>query len=205
MNTIKVYSPAELKESFPEGFEKAHNRWMDGISDIPWADEIMDSLKGLFKATNGIRLTDWSIGAYSPESYVKFYFHQRFYLGGKFYDLEELTGKRAHNWIKANILDDAKIKRVTYSRKHGGRGWRYDITKKDGTPWSCEFTGVCYDHDFIESLLDDTRKGYTLHDAFRGLADTARILMERELDDLMSEESFLMQDHLQYTAEGRLV
>ena len=56
METIEVYSANELKEKFPEGFEYAHEKWQNNhSSDIFWTDEIMDSLKGIFKAS-GIKL-----------------------------------------------------------------------------------------------------------------------------------------------------
>lgn len=195
MKSITVYTPAELKESFPDAFEYAHKKWAESQDEIFWADEIMDSMKGLFKEA-GIHLYDWSIGAYNPENRVRFSLRMEY---------EDLQGMAANAWIKANILNDAKFKRVKYNKKHGGKGWRYDITKKNGEAWSCEFTGYCADHDFIESLLDDIKHGCTLKDALHNLADTAGKLFEQELEYQVSEEEFLMQDHLEFTEDGRMV
>ena len=100
-------------------------------------------------------------------------------------------------WIKDNVIDGAKFKRVnyTYENEAGCKvsGWRYDLTKKNGESWSCEFTGVCYDHDFLDSLLDDIKSGCTLQEAFCNLASTYQKLLNNEIEDQMSESYFV--DH----------
>ena len=187
MKTIKVYSASELKESFSEGFESAHKSWReDHASDIFWQDEIIDSMKKLFEKS-GVNLQNWSIG--DSNSWLKCEF------SGYEYDSDEdnsistgdLTGNQAYAWIKENLIDGAKFKRVNYKYENeSGRkvsGWRYDLTKKNGESWSCEFTGVCYDHDFIDSLLDDIKSGCTLHEAFYNLADKAEELINNEIED----------------------
>lgn len=205
MNTITVYSASELKEKFPDGFEKALKNWQDHASDeIFWSDEIIDSMKSLFYAS-GVNLINWSIGAYSPCT-VRFEMPE----DGEDYinALEDYTGQKAYNWIKKNVLDGSKFKRITYNKKLGGKGWRYDITKTDGSSWSCGFTGYCSDHDFIESLLDDIRGGCTLSDAFHNLADTAGHLLESECEYQQSEEYFLDNadaNEYQYTENGQMI
>ena len=204
MDTIKVYSASELKEQFPEGFEKAYKNWQDHqAGDIFWSDEIMDSLKAIFKVSD-INLINWSIGMDS-ESWVRFEMPEDDEWDNL---IENYTGQKAYNWIKENVLDGAKFKRVTYNNKDGGKGWRYDITKVNGQPWSCEFTGYCADHDFIESLLDDVRTGSTLSDAFHGLADCAMRLLEQESEDQNSEDYFLDfadANDFQFTEDGLMI
>lgn len=180
MDTINVYTAEELKEKFPQGFENALSHWQNNQDEIFWQDEIMDSLKAVFKKA-GIHLNDWSISDSSP-SYVRFAMDEE----------GEITGQKAYRWIKENILDGATFRRVTYSKKHGGKGWRYDIFKADGNYWQ-GLTGYCADNDFVESLLDDIRGGCTIKDALNNLADCAGHLFEQELENQRSEEFFL--DH----------
>jgi hypothetical protein len=68
----------------------------------------------------------------------------------------------------------------------------------------CPFTGVCFDEDFIESLLKDIKQGESLGDAYQNLALVAGKLMESEIEQVNSEENFLEQEHL-YTIDGRMV
>ena len=187
--TIKTYTASELKEQFPEGLENALEHWREDQTEIFWTDEIVESLKGLFKKA-GINLINYEIGAYSP-SWVRFEMPE----DGEDYlnPLEDYAGQKAYNWIKSNILDGAKFKRVTYNKKYGGKGWRYDLTKKDGKAWSCGFTGYCADDDYLDSLLDDIRGGCTLSEALHNLSDCAAHLLESEQKDQASEEYFI--DH----------
>lgn len=195
MDTIKVYSASELKELFPEGFESAHKSWCeDHASDIFWQNEIIESMKALFEKS-GVNLRDYSIG--DSNSWLKCE------ISSYEYDSDEdnsigtgdLTGNQAYAWIKENLIDGAKFKRVNYKYENeSGRkvsGWRYDLTKVNGESWSCEFTGVCYDHDFIDSLLDDIKSGCTLHEAFCNLASEAQKLTNNEIEDQMSESYFV--------------
>lgn len=211
MNTIKVYSASELKDLFPEGFESAHTNWeRDHATDIFWSDEIIDSMKAIFKAC-GVNLINYSVSD-SNSSWVKFtiptYWSE---LAGHDILVDDYSGRRALNWVK-DALELGSVKRVKYLYKNeSGRkvnGIRYDVTKEDGQDWSCEFTGVCYDHDFLDSLLEDIHNGQTLSDAFHGLADKAEKLLEAEYRDQMSESYFV--DHAdsneyQYTESGVMV
>lgn len=208
-NTIVVYSARELKELFPEAYEKVLERYRNDETEIFWQDEIIDSLKATFKQA-GITLTDYSLGAYD-RSFVRFTPPEYLVDYGDtdgYEDASDLTGKRAQNWIKAHVLDGASYKRVTYDKRKGGKGWRYDIVKCDGKDWSCEFTGYCADHDFIESLLDDIRTGCTLSEAFHNLADVCTHLLEQEYEYQTSEECFLETaeaNEWKYTEYGRMI
>jgi hypothetical protein len=211
MDTIKIYSASELKESFPKGFERAYKSWQeDHASDIFWTDEIMDSLKATFKKC-GVNLINWEISDSSP-CFVKFtiptYYSE---LADCDMLVDDYTGRRATNWIKTE-LGLKTTKRVKWSAKdENGRkisGIRYDITKTDGKDWSCEFTGVCYDHDFIESLLEDIHNGQTLSESFHGLADKAGKLFENEYRDQMTESYFIAHadaNGFKYTESGIMI
>lgn len=124
---------------------------------------------------------------------------------------DDLTGKKAYNWIKENVLDGAKFKRVQFTYKDNGRkirGWRYDITKKNGESWSCEFTGYCADHDFVESLLDDIKGGCTLLESFLNLATCYEKLLNAEIEDQMSESYFIdhaESNNYQFTEDGLMI
>lgn len=196
---VKIKTVDELT---PEEFRRAHQKWNDNTSDIPWADETYDSLKKLFEKCQGITLKDWSLGAYHQGCYVKFQFHQE--------EAADLCGARALAWIENNLLAglripaaaplvdvlDEKGKRIRKGRyyfiKAGGnlaedaRGRRGAV----GEMPACPLTGYCADDDLIEALLKDIKDGMSLRDAFRGLADEVRRLLESEDEYQRSEEAF---------------
>ena len=71
--------------------------------------------------------------------------------------------------------------------------------------WSCEFTGYCADHDFLESLFDCIYDGMNIEDAFRNLADVAGKMFEQEYEYMISEECFLETadcNDWKYTEDG---
>lgn len=204
--TIKVYTAQELKEKFPEAFEKAHENFKDDVRNdpyLPWQEEIMDSMKATFKNA-GVTLHDWSIGAYSP-SYVKFsiptYWSE---LAEEDLLVDDYEGKLAYNWLK-EAFDLKSYKRVVFKNHLGKPAHRYDFKKLDGTDWSCEFTGYCADHDYLESLFDCIHNGMSLHDAFSNLGDVTRKLFENEYEYQQSEEYFFEEasaNGYEYTEEG---
>lgn len=194
--TIIVYTPSELKESHPDGFEKALDWWRSTNNDeIPWRGEIMASFEAIFKAS-GIHIRDWSInGDYPSQSYVRFDF-RGFYNSG----VEDLTGNRALAWIENNLLYDLREKRTFINRVKKYEHW-YDFTKYGEIP-SCPFTGYCADEDFIESLLKSIKSGDTLGEAYSDLAHVAGKMLESEIEYQNSEECFLEQEHLEFTEDG---
>lgn len=62
--TIHIYSFAELSE---EAKEKARNWWRNGF-EYAWHDESLASVKA-FCEHFGVKLKEWSIGAYCPFEY----------------------------------------------------------------------------------------------------------------------------------------
>lgn len=200
---IRVYTAAELKRKNPQAFEKALEHFRSHNDEIPWQGEIIDSLKALFKHTNGIsNLRDWSIDAYGY-SYVKFEFDQD-EAGG-------LTGNRALAWLENNLLGDLRIKFMPYGRidkEHHWKSSRAELSKygqyyRPGMIRPCPFTGVCFDEDYIESLQKSIKAGDTLKDAFAELADVAAKLFQAEIEYQNSEEYFLeSESDAQYTIDG---
>lgn len=177
---IKVYTAKELKEKFPEGFKRAFDRYREDVSSTAgfWVDEIMDSLKGLFKAS-GITLKDWSIGPHSY-SYVKF----------DMGDAGRLEGSRAMAWLENNLLSSL---RIPYTGKRRWELGKYGEAYRPGKVKPCPFTGYCADDDFLKALQENVRQGMSLKDAFKNMAGIASNLMEKEYEHEQSEECFL--DH----------
>lgn len=203
---ITVYSASELKEKFPDAFDKAYEEFKRDISNdpyLPWQDEIMGSMKSCIKAA-GVTLNDWSIGAYSY-CYVKVsiptYWSE---LADNDILVEDLEGRKAFNWLK-NAFDLKSAKRVKYTNHLGKPAYRHDFTKLDGKSWSCEFTGVCFDHDFLESLFECIHDKMSLGDAFNNLADVAGKLFEQEYEGQLEEDYFLEHadaNDYEYTEDG---
>ena len=188
MKTITVYTPQELKEHFPDSFDRAYENFQSSVDYIPWMDEIMESLKEVFKQS-GINLIDWSIGVYDC-SYVRF-------------DLEEdvgyLSGPRAMAWLENNLLGDL---RIPWKGEKRTKVRKYGACYRPGKISPCPLTGFCFDEDFLESLQENINDGMCLQDAYSNLADVARKAMELELAYMLSEDYFLLSDHLEYTKDG---
>lgn len=192
---IKVYTVKELKKKYPDGFARALKDHCEEVErcGIHWNDEVMDSLKGLFKAA-GIKLTDWKIGAYS-------YSHVKFDMG----DAAELDGRRAWAWLENNLFSAL---RVPY---RGPARWdvaKYGEHYRPGMIKPCPFTGVCFDDDFLDQLRANVRAGMNLEDAFSDMADVARRIMEKEYEAEQSEEYFIDEaeaNEYEFKASGERV
>lgn len=209
MKTVKLYTPIELKKKYPEGYENALEWFRSDQGEIPWQGEIMDSFKAVFERS-GLELRDWSIsGDYPSSSWVKFHFPY-FYAA---YGAKDLTGQRALAWLENNLLSQFRYKDgIQYIKE---RVWRAECVKnprrsdgvfihKAGELKSCPLTGVCFDEDFIQSLLKDIKDGCTLGEAYKNLAYVAGKLFEQEIEYQNSEENFLEQE-LTFTKDGHYV
>lgn len=191
MKTIRTYTAKELKKKYPDAFERAHKRHAEGIDEIPWQDETMDSLKAVFKAAH-IDLKDWSIGAYC-------YSYVRFDMG----DAGNLTDQRAAAWLENNLYGPLRIKPGI---KDIAKRVRYGY--KVGTVPPCPFTGYCADDAMLDALNKSISRGDSLAGAFGDLASVAQGILENELDYTQSEESFLEDSAANdwyYTADGTQV
>jgi hypothetical protein len=210
MKTIELYTPQELKEANPKGFEKAHQNYNYEDTEIPWQSEIVDSLKAIIKES-GLALRDWSISGDCPsQSWLKVDMES---------DVANISGQRALAWLENNLLSDLRIPFIPmftrfqlpdgswteHQPTRRGELAQYGEYYRPGMIKPCPFTGVCFDEDFIEALVKAVKDGDTLEDAYRGLAQVAGKLFEQEIEQAQSEETFLEQDHLLYTFEGKFV
>ena len=191
MKTIEVYTPAELKERYPEGFEKAHSDYNYNNIEIPWSDDTIESMKQVFKAAN-IALRDWSIDGNNPCcSYVKF-------------DIEtatgELTGQRAIAWLENNLFWSL---RTPWGLKHIKDRVRYKHPA--GSISECPLTGYCADDDYLDALTKEILEGATIEESFQRLANVAGKILEGEIEYMESEEYFLENDCMEYTKDGKRI
>ena len=69
MRTISVYKFEELSdESKKHAFEEYRNT----NTEVFWAQETIDSLKGLFANCSGVKLKDYSLGEYHSSIDIEF-------------------------------------------------------------------------------------------------------------------------------------
>lgn len=211
---IDVYTIEELKKQFPDAYDKAYEEFKKDISNdpyLPWQEEIMGSMKAIIKHS-GFTLRDWEIGAYCYSSvkieyldtYIPIIDEDGFETEEEDrVDVGELCGKDAKKYI-FDALDIKSAKKVFFEYD-GKKHHRWDAIQKNGKDWSCELTGVCFDHDFLHHILDELESGETIADAYRGLADVARKLFEDEYESQLTEEYFLEEasnNNYEYTEEG---
>lgn len=201
MRQVTLYTARELKEQFPDAYERLLGRKLaDEFDDDMFShylNEMMDSIKGLFAKCSGVKLVDWSIGAYNRGNHIKVEFAED--------AAANLSGPRAMAWIENNLLYALRNKWKPISKQPKAE-WEYRKWYKPGHISDCPFTGMCYDCDILESLLKDIRDGETLKDAFRGIADAAEKTLEGEYDYLRSreyiEERLLDDDFHEYDEHG---
>ena len=175
--TLKLYSINELSE---ESKQKAIEIYRENNTEVFWANETLDSLKGLFNACNGIKLKDYSLGEYN--SSLKIEFSQD--------EVEDLTGKRAFAWLENNLLSYLRIPFHSLSDKDSKRRKlsQYGRYYRAGMIKPCPLTGYCADEDFLDSLKKDIKSGMTLGDSFRGLADEYQKIINNEIEHQNSDE-----------------
>ena len=170
--TINIYSYAELSE---EAKENALQNYRGKHNEIFWQEEILESLKGLFKNCSDISLKDYSLGEYN--SWIKVEFTNE--------EVENFTGKRAMAWIENNLLSNIRISYYGEKRKElrqYGSGYYANKIKP------CPFTGVCYDEDFLDCLLKDIKEGCDLETSFKELATAYKKIINNEWEYQNSEE-----------------
>lgn len=201
---ITIYKFNELSE---EAKQKAITHYRDHNDEIFWQDEILESLKTLFKFCDGVKLEDWSLGL--NNSYISVSFSND--------ETEELTGKRAFAWVENNLFYKLRYKAgIKYQKE---RVWILDVVKHCTNPKgvfiyqigylkSCPFTGVCFDEDFIESLRNDIKNGCDLKTAFEGLATTYQKILNAEYDYQNSDEYIsenLEANEYEYNEDGNKI
>jgi len=205
METVNVYTIKELKEEFPEEYNKAFGKFQqEQYEDIPWRNELLGSFTKTFEMA-GVNLQNYSLGL--SQSSVRFtmptYWSE---LAECDMLVEDYTGQRAKNWLKG-AFEIHSVKLVHYKGDKGKSCKRYDFRNGDGTYWE-GFTGYCADYDFVESLFMEINDGETLEDAFRNLAYVYEKLLNAELEYNQSEENFLEMCEIndwKFLEDGRLM
>lgn len=186
----KVYKFEELSD---EAKEKARAWWCKDETFDWLIDEGADSLKGLFKAA-GIRLTEWSLGAYRRDAYVSF----------DMGNAGELKGKRAIAWLENNLFGPLRLTRsdlLKTWREHGQTfGYRVGMVKP------CPFTGVCYDDDLLIAVQNHAKNGETLSDAFKMAAEDLARTIEKEIEARQEDDAvdeMIIANENEFTEDGK--
>jgi hypothetical protein len=181
MKQITVYS---IKELEGEAKKRAISDYKSILDECFWdsGNDIVDSYKSCLKAFN-ITLKNYSIGAYDRGTFARLDIDD---------NIKELRGARALSWLENNGLNDLRITRKQYLERRGdffsfGKLYRVGCIKP------CPFTGICYDDDFLDSLINDVKSGSALEDAFNGLLSTCTKLLESE-SDYRSSEEYIMEE-----------
>jgi len=171
----RVYTFKELPEDVQERLIENERNIRANDYDIPWCDEVFDSLKALVKAT-GYTIKDYEISQEAYRSYIRI----------DELPCDELTGKRALAWLENQVLSPLRIP------FNGARRWelaKYGAYYRAGMVNPCPFTGACFDEDLLDALRKDLVSGTSVREAVEGLADTAAHLIESQIEDYCSEES----------------
>jgi hypothetical protein len=159
MKTINVYQFNELSEKSKEYAIEQYKE--NHISDDFYQSEIIDCLITLLNTCDNLKIKNYSLGNY--HSYLNIDFN--------YDDIEYFTDKRAFCWIENNLL--YKV-RISFTGKKRFELSKYGSYYRAGLIKPCPFTGICYDEDFLESLIDDIKQGCNLKEAFENLAITCQ-------------------------------
>ncbi len=189
--TIECFEYEELSDEAKAIALEEYQKQCDNDGDIPWMDEIMDSMKKLIEMMD-FKLNKWSIGPYAY-SYMN--------VEGKNDSWEDLSGRRAFAFVENHLF---QYLRIPWKGKK-----RWEVAKYKGysagrVP-SCPLTGVCYDDDFIDHLMNQLRDGSTIKEALESLATEASKLMELECENKRSKEYFIdhcVIDNTYFTEDG---
>lgn len=173
--TRTLYTAEELKEKFPEAFEKALADYQEKASgeNCAWSDDICASGKATIAAA-GLTLRDWSIDQSRPSE--SFYRINGFGNDDDNNATGDYTGRKARQWITRAFAPKYKF------------NWRIKRS-----PGDCPFTGYCADDDCIDAIRDSIKAGETLREAFEGLAQVIAKQCASESEYEQTEAYFL--DH----------
>lgn len=198
---VTTYSATELKEQFPDAFERALEKHRNSpyIGD-GWTGEIFDSLKAVLRASD-VTLRDYDLGAYNRGNHIRVSFPHD--------DCEDLSGKRAIAWLENHLFAPLRVSftarnRWELAKYNRGMSERFYMA---GRVKPCPLTGVCFDEDYLDALRASVRNGDTLKEAFQGLADVYAKLIESEIEGASTEEYFIETaeaNDWQFTEDGDL-
>lgn len=170
MKTIqtKIYSYSELS---PVAQERVVEKISDRIANDPddfTLSESLGSLKAVAGAL-GLRLTGWSIGAHNRNNFAKV-------------NSDEAGNKAIAKFVRCLI-------RHGYTRK---KTFRAMLEKGTGSfVGVCGFTGVCFDENVCETILEALLDGENFSKAFSRAADEIGRICEEDLEYRTGKESIL--------------
>lgn len=187
--TINIYKFDELNE---ESKQFAIDKWREiGIDDCS-ADERVKSYELARDIFEQIESIEGEIGGKRLVAYINNNF--------------------SHLWMDQQYIskhEDGKIKNCYYS-------YKYDCTKKKRSNVftannleNCPLTGVCYDHDFLQPIIDflkSPKENYTNQD----LADdfpSYESIADRDIEYLYSDESIMETiecNDYDFTEDGKM-
>jgi hypothetical protein len=199
MEQITVYKFEELPEEIQEKLvaKQVENNQTD--AEIPWSYEIFDSLKELFNKCCKVKLVDWDLGLCNRNNHIKIEFNEE--------STKELTSARALGWLENNLLNNLRITRSRYLAKRKDY-FSYGSSYRVGCIKPGPLTGICYDENYLDDLIEGVKNGLTLYEAFKSLADTYEKLLQQEYDAYTSEEyarEVLLDSDTSYTITGKEV
>jgi hypothetical protein len=174
--TINIYSFNELSN---EAKDHAIQQYRESNTEIFWADETIESLKGLFKNCSCVSLKDWSLG--ESNSWIRVSFTND--------EVEELSGKRAMAWVENHLLSNIRIPCNSFALNGTRKKLaQYGSYYHAGMIKPCPFTGYCADDDFLDDLIKEIKSGTDLKTAFEGLATVYQKIINNEIEYQNSEE-----------------
>lgn len=178
----KLYSFSELS---PEAKARVISREADRIANDPddfTLSESVDSLKAIAFAI-GLRLTDWNIGPYNRNNFCRV-------------NSDESGHKAIAQFVKCLIAHGYQRKPTFKAMLERGTGSFTGI---------CGFTGVCFDEDICEAILEALLDGETMSKAFDRAADKIQDMCEKDLEYRQTEPAILEtldQSAENYTEDG---
>lgn len=176
----ELFSFAELSPEAQDRAIEDYRNDLDSSSEIAWQSEIFDSFKAVYKHA-GITLKDYSLGLHC-HSYVRIDIDD---------NVKMLSGARALAWLENNFLYQFRVTRSEYlkNRKHYfSYGYRVGKIK------DCPMTGICFDEDYIYTLINSIKSGDSLGDCFKyRMPETYCKLLEAEYEYERSDENIREQ------------
>ena len=184
MKTIetKLYSFRELSPEAQDRVIKAKADSIYNDSDDFTLSECLDSLKAIASAC-GLRLTNWNIGPYNRSNFCRV-------------NSEESGHKAIANFVRVLISKGYERKKTFRAMLERGTGSFIGV---------CGFTGVCFDEDICEAILEALLDGETMSKAFDRAADRIQDICEKDLEYRASREGileYLDQNEEIYTEDG---
>ena len=184
MKTIetKLYS---FKELSPEAQARVIEREAERIHADPedfTLSESVASLKAIAKAM-GLKLTDWNIGPYNRNNHASV-------------NSDESGRKAVAQFVRCLLAHGYKSQKTFRAMLERGTGSFIGV---------CGFTGVCFDEEICEAILEALLDGETMSKAFDRAADVIQDTCEKDLEWRASREGileYLDQSQEIYTEDG---